>query len=173
MQKPIYLIGYMYSGKTTLGKKLAQRLGYDFVDLDQLFEQRYHTTIPLFFANYGEPVFRQLESNLLHETATLTRTIVSTGGGTPCQPGNMEFILQHGVSVYLQLSFDAICARMACSKKIRPTLAALSLPERRQFIQEQLQLREPYYTQANHTINAFCGSVPELINTLQKTLFPE
>lgn len=158
----------MYSGKTTLGRRLAQRLGYRFVDLDQLFEERYRTTIPLFFARYGEPAFRQLERRLLHETAAYSATVISTGGGTPCQSDNMEFILSHGLALYLQLSLDAICSRMAVSRKVRPVLASKSPDARRAFVAEQLRQREPYYLRAHHTVDAFCGSVPHLIDTLEQ-----
>ena len=71
----IYLIGYMYSGKTTLGHKLAVNLGYQWLDLDQVFEAVFHTSIPIFFKRYGEEAFRKLEQKLLHETANNDNTV--------------------------------------------------------------------------------------------------
>ena len=88
----IYLIGYMYSGKTTLGHKLAVKLGYQWLDLDQVFEQVFHTSIPIFFKRYGEEAFRKLEQKLLHETANNDNTVISTGGGTPCFFDNIQWI---------------------------------------------------------------------------------
>ena len=68
----IYLVGYMYSGKSTVGRRLAQALGMRFLDTDTLFEERYHTTIPLFFHRYDEAAFRRLEQQVLHTTAATT-----------------------------------------------------------------------------------------------------
>ena len=70
----IYLIGYMYSGKTTLGHKLAAKLGYQWLDLDQTFECVFHTSIPIFFKRYGEEAFRKLEQKQLHATADIDNT---------------------------------------------------------------------------------------------------
>ena len=71
----IYLIGYMYSGKTTLGHKLAAKLGYQWLDLDQTFECVFHTSIPIFFKRYGEEAFRKLEQKQLHATADIDNTV--------------------------------------------------------------------------------------------------
>ena len=145
----IYLIGYMYSGKSTVGRQLAQRLGCPFVDLDAAFEQRYHTTIPLFFQHYGEAAFRQLERQQLHATADLGDAVISTGGGTPCHSDNMQWILDHGTAVYLDVSLDTILQRAAASHKQRPVLAGLDATQRRDFITAQLAERLPYYRQAH------------------------
>lgn len=138
----------MYSGKTTVGRQLAQCLGQRFVDLDQLFEERYHTSIPLFFSRYGEGAFRQLEQVVLHSTACLGGAIVSTGGGTPCHFDNMQWINRHGVSVYLEVSVTEILRRAQRSRKPRPLLAGKSPQELRAFILAQLSHRLPYYSQA-------------------------
>lgn len=144
----LYLLGYMYSGKTTVGRSLAQQLGFGFVDLDQLFEERYHTSIPLFFNRYGEDAFRKLEQLMLHSTETMDNAVISTGGGTPCYFDNMEWINAHGVSVYLNVSVAKIVQRAHASKKIRPVLANKSPEELQAFIECQLAQRMPFYRMA-------------------------
>lgn len=145
----IYLIGYMYSGKTTFGRQLATRLGYEFLDLDQYFEQRYRTTIPIFFQRYGEQAFRILERQLLHTTEHFHDTVVSTGGGTPCQYDNIEWINRQGISVFMDTPVEVILQRAAGSKKVRPILANKTPDERASFVADQLQQRLPYYRQAH------------------------
>ena len=144
----IYLIGYMYSGKTTLGHKLAVKLGYQWLDLDQVFEQVFHTSIPIFFKRYGEEAFRKLEQKLLHETANNDNTVISTGGGTPCHFDNIQWINKHGKSVYFDVTVDTLLRRAAQSKKPRPILMGMTEEERSQYIQQQLDARMPYYRKA-------------------------
>ena len=138
----------MYSGKTTLGRQLAKLTGWDFVDLDLLFEQRYHTSIPLFFKRYGEAAFRKLERLVLESTEVLERAIISTGGGTPCQGDNMDWILSHGTAVYLEMDADAVCRRIQRSKKNRPLLMGMTPEQQREFVEQQLSQRIPYYSRA-------------------------
>ena len=145
----IYLVGYMYSGKTTVGRQLARLLGYRFVDLDQALESRYHTTVPLLFQRYGEMAFRQLERQELHRTADLCRTVVSTGGGCPCHADNMQWINTHGTSVFLDVSLDGLVARAEKSRKQRPILSGKPPEELRDTIAMQLSQRLPIYRQAH------------------------
>ena len=108
----IFLVGYMYSGKSTIGKQLAKKLGIAFIDTDLLFEQSYHTSIPLFFKRYGETAFRKLERMILEHSIDENQPhVISTGGGTACHNNNMDWINAHGISVYLEMSAAAICAR--------------------------------------------------------------
>lgn len=156
----IYLVGYMYSGKTTLGCQLAQGLGYKFLDLDQLLEARYHTTVPLLFERYGEEAFRRLERDMLHQTVQFDQAVISCGGGTPCYADNMDFILAHGTAIYLELSVDEILARARQSRKPRPLLSGLSEEEQRKAIESQLKDREPCYRRAPYTWSDKRGSNP-------------
>jgi len=164
----LYLLGYMYSGKTTVGRQLAQRLGCRFVDLDQLFEEHYHTSIPLFFNRYGEGAFRKLEQQMLHSTESMDDVVISTGGGTPCYFDNMQWINAHGVSVYLKVSIEKIIQRARTSKKQRPVLTNKNSEELHTFIQSQLGQRLPHYSQA-HII--FSADEPDL--TALQTLIAE
>lgn len=143
-----YLVGYMYSGKTTFGRRLAADRGMAFLDLDQAFEQRYHYTVRDFFARFGEQAFRQLESQLLRSTAALADHVISTGGGTPCHSGNMDFILAHGTAVYLQMTVDQLVQRALHSHRPRPAMRGLSEAGLRDKIGRQLADREPIYLRA-------------------------
>ena len=117
----IYLIGYMYSGKTTVGHKLAVQMGYRWLDLDQMLENTFHTTIPIFFKRYGEEAFRKIEQKLLHSTADLDNVVISTGGGTPCYFDNMQWINQHGISVYFDVTVETLTSSYLCRHEHRGT----------------------------------------------------
>ena len=88
----IYLVGYMASGKSNLGQILAEKLGYAFVDLDYLFEERFRIRVLDFFEKYDEKGFRTIEQSLLHETTGWDNMVIATGGGTPCFFDNMDVI---------------------------------------------------------------------------------
>ena len=143
-----YLVGYMYCGKSTFGRRLATEKGMDFLDLDRAFEERYHYTVPRFFAAFGEEAFRILESQMLRSTAELDNIVIATGGGTPCHNGNMDFILANGTAIYLQMSVDALVERALRSRNPRPLMRGLSPDALRAKIQSQLMEREPFYRKA-------------------------
>ena len=143
-----YLVGYMYCGKTTFGRKLAAEKGLEFLDLDRAFEERYHYTVPRFFEAFGEEAFRRLETQMLHSTADLDNVVVSCGGGTPCHSGNMDFILAHGTAIYLRMSVDDLVVRALRSRNPRPKLHGLPEEVLRSEIEAQLKEREPFYQKA-------------------------
>ena len=157
-----YLVGYMYSGKTTVGVRLARRLGLKFIDLDQAFEQRYRVTVPDFFARYGEEPFRTLERQLLHATEKIDNVVISTGGGTACQTDNMEFMNSHGTTIFLSMPVESLLQRAAASHKERPLLTNMEPEERRRHIERQLEKRLPFYRQARFTVDAD-GDTPERV----------
>ncbi|HQB87139.1 MAG TPA: shikimate kinase, partial [Bacteroidales bacterium] len=103
MQKPdkIFLIGFMGSGKTTTGKKLASRLSWKFIDLDEFIEEDKGMPVAEIFETQGEDWFRTVEAEALRTVTKAGNTVISTGGGTPCFYENMEFMLQNGLTVYL------------------------------------------------------------------------
>lgn len=143
-----YLVGYMYCGKTTFGRRLAAEQGMDYLDLDRAFEERYHYTVPRFFEAFGETAFRRLETAMLHSTAQLDNVVIATGGGTPSHSDNMDFILQNGTAIYLQMSVDALVERALRSRNPRPLMRGLSPDAMRDKIQSQLKEREPFYLRA-------------------------
>lgn len=155
-----YLVGYMYCGKTTFGRRLAEEKGMDYMDLDRAFEARYHYTVPMFFDRFGEEAFRKLETQMLHSTAELDNMVIATGGGTPCHSGNMDFILANGTAVYLQMSVDALVQRALRSHNPRPLLHGLPETELRTIIERQLKEREPVYLRAPIVIDGVNPSIP-------------
>lgn len=154
-----YLVGYMYAGKSTYGRRLAEEKGMGYLDLDRAFEERYHYTVPRFFAQFGEQAFRQLESQMLRSTADIDNTVIATGGGTPCFSDNMDFILQHGTAIYLRMSVDALVQRALDSHNPRPAMRGLTEQQLRQKIEQQLAEREPFYLRAHIVID---GQHPDL-----------
>ncbi|MCT4588490.1 MAG: shikimate kinase [Carboxylicivirga sp.] len=144
----IFLIGFMGSGKSTLGKRLKTELGWDFIDLDDYFEERFNTTIKQYFADYGENAFREAERSMLSELVNKEKLIIATGGGTPCYFNNMEVMNSHGLTIYIQLSIETIAGRLSEAKQVRPLIIGKTGDELRDFITEKLQDREPYYNQA-------------------------
>lgn len=144
----------MGSGKTTVGKKLAQQLQYQFIDLDLLIEKKYRISIPDIFDRFDETVFRKIEYETLQETKSLSNTIISTGGGTPCFYNNIEIINNSGTSVYLKLHPKSIQKRLLDSKKKRPLVLNKNESELFDFIVSELEKREKYYLKAHHTVKA-------------------
>ncbi len=154
-----YLVGYMYSGKSTFGRRLAAEKGMGFLDLDRAFEERYHYTVPRFFAQFGEEAFRKLETQMLYETAALDNVVIATGGGTPCHSNNMDFILANGTAVYLQMSVDDLAQRALHSRNPRPLMQGLTPDEIRAKIERQKNEREGVYLRAHIILD---GTNPQL-----------
>lgn len=153
MDKPIFLIGFMGSGKTTLGKKLAKQLNKEFIDLDERIVKQIGISIPEYFELHGEENFRLLESKLLKEQST-ENTVVSTGGGSPCYFDNMEWIRRNGIALYLHLTPNALFSRLQQSNiNSRPALRGLQGESLLSFIQEKLNERAPFYQQAHIQID--------------------
>ena len=146
----IVLIGFPGAGKSTIGKRLAERLGMDFLDLDLYIEEKYHTAVPLLFQKYGEPAFRTLEYAALCEALALDNVVIATGGGAPCHGDAMERINARAQSIYLRLSEDQLVERLLHSKKKRPLTNSLPEAELRTYVHETLAKREPYYLRATH-----------------------
>jgi shikimate kinase len=145
----IYLIGFMGSGKTTAGKRLAKMLGYRFVDLDKMIEHHYKSSIPLLFEQYDEAAFRLLEKEMLQKTSAFSATIIATGGGTPVFYDNMAFLKQSGLTIYLQLPAAALAERLLHARRKRPLLQTVTREELVPYIESKLQEREDYYQQAD------------------------
>src|SRR5665647_886628 len=100
----VYIIGFMGSGKTTAGKKLAAALGWSFIDLDKKIEEHTGKIIPDIFSQNGEVWFRNVEAEVLRSLNELTNTVISTGGGAPCHDDNMDYMLETGFTVYIKLN---------------------------------------------------------------------
>ena len=162
----IYLIGYSYSGKSTLGRQLASLLKYNLFDTDSAIEHKYHTSVPLIFNRYGEKAFRIIERQILFSTAELQNTVVATGGGTACCDENIRFMLEHGTVIHLSMSVDDIEQRIAISHKVRPLLQGMETDERRNFLEAHLAQRLPFYQQAHITIPALTATAEQLVKAV-------
>ncbi|MBQ6204815.1 MAG: shikimate kinase [Prevotella sp.] len=149
----IIIVGYMGSGKTTVGKALSKELGIPFYDLDWYIESRMRKTVPQIFAERGEEGFRKIEHNMLHEVAEFENVIISCGGGTPCFFDNMDYMNGQGETVYLQASPEVLYDHLKMGKTERPLLKNKTPDEMRRFIAEQLERRDPFYSKAKHTLN--------------------
>jgi shikimate kinase len=148
-KKLVYIIGFMGSGKSTAGKKLASALGWTFIDLDRKIEEYAGKTIPQIFTQDGEDHFRSVESEVLRSTGQLSETVVSTGGGTPCHGDNMDFMLNTGLTIYLKMTPSQLTRRLMNSTGERPLLKNVPDDKLIFFIEEKLALREKCYNRAN------------------------
>ena len=144
----IYLVGYMSAGKSTTAKRLANRLGMEAFDTDRLFEERYHITVSDFFKKYDEPLYRKLETQILHDTLQYENAVIATGGGTACFNENMELMNQHGITVFLRISPQSAVVRLSQSKVRRPKVYGKSPEELEAFIQQNYAERMPFYEKA-------------------------
>jgi shikimate kinase len=151
--KPIFLIGYMGAGKTSVGRALAHRYGLEHIDLDWRIEQRFHHKISDMFATIGEEGFRIRERNMLHEVMGMENVVVSVGGGTPCFFDNMEQMNVEGHTIYLQCSVDVLVKRIMRSQNKRPIVANKTKEELMNFVAKHLAEREAFYMQANEVWN--------------------
>jgi len=145
----IYLIGFMGSGKTTLGQALAKEMGWSFLDLDDRIEELAGKSIPSIFREESEKAFRILEQQALHSTGELSNAVIATGGGTPCHFDNFDWIKTHGISVYLKASPTLLTQRLMAQQKHRPLLDNLSEEELSAYIHKMLEQRARYYQQAD------------------------
>lgn len=170
----IILMGYMGSGKTTVGRALAQSLGRPFYDLDWYIESRMRKTVKQIFDERGEDGFRTIERNMLHEVAEFEDVVISLGGGTPCFFDNIDYLNQQGETVYLKCTPDVLAKHLSMGKTVRPLLLGKSPEEVRVFIEEQLQKREAFYKQAKHTVDVTLmdnyDKIQISVNKLKETL---
>lgn len=144
----IYLIGYMGSGKSTLGRQLAKALNLSYIDLDKYIEERNCKTVAQLFAKDGEDVFRKKEKSAISEVSQFTNVIIATGGGAPCFFDNMEIMNQTGITIFLDVAPHELARRLFISRTERPLIKGKSKEELMQFIEENLQKRRPFYSQA-------------------------
>lgn len=149
----IIIVGYMGSGKTTVGKDLAKDLKMTFYDLDWYIENRMHKTVSQLFTEKGEEGFRIIEHNMLHEVAEFEDVIISCGGGTPCFFDNMEYMNRQGDTVFLKATPEVLYGHLKMGKTDRPLLKNKSAEEMQAFIKEQLAKREPFYNKAKYTLD--------------------
>lgn len=140
-QRPVYLVGMMGAGKTTIGRALARKLGWQFVDLDHELESRCGVRVSIIFDIEGEQGFRKRESAALDECTRRSGIVLATGGGAVLDPKNRQLLRERGMVVYLRASIDELFRRVERDRN-RPLLQT---DNPRQRLQELLQQREPLY----------------------------
>ena len=172
----VFLIGFMGAGKTTFGKKLAAKLGLQFVDLDEeivkLEERRPETgvnspaSVKDLIELRGIDYFRKAEADTLRQL-DLDKKLISTGGGAPCYYNNMQWMKEHGTVVFLNVDEGVIYSRLkATNLDERPLLKGLDDEGLKTFIHEKLQERLPVYQQAHIQFNPVKQKPEELVNVL-------
>ncbi|MCA0153275.1 shikimate kinase [Winogradskyella vincentii] len=166
----IVLMGYMGSGKSTIGKQLSSVLDYDFIDLDDYIIKKENRTIANIFSDKGEIYFRKIESQYLKEILSQENNVVlALGGGTPCYANNIELIEndENVISFYLKLSIPYLSKRLFSEKDNRPLVSHLeNLEELQEFVGKHLFERVQYYSKANYTVEAEEKSVKDIIESI-------
>ncbi|MBV8886149.1 MAG: shikimate kinase [Chroococcidiopsidaceae cyanobacterium CP_BM_RX_35] len=163
----LYLIGMMGAGKTAVGRQLAMKLGYGFVDTDKLIEKAAEQSVKQLFANVGEAQFRQLESQVLAEVSTYTKLAVATGGGIILRRENWSY-LHHGLVVWLDVPVAELCVRLE-TDTTRPLLQDEPREEKLSLLLEQ---RQAMYAQADLHVKSSNAETPEQVATRVLDLIP-
>lgn len=167
----IYLIGITGSGKSTLGRLLAEKMKYNFVDLDDYIIEQEGKSIEVIFAENGEQDFRKLEHLALEELAISDENLViSTGGGAPCFFDNMELINGNGLSIWLDINAKIISERLnkQSNKQNRPLIQNKSEEEVFTFINDKIKERRQFYSKAKIHITNQDPQVNDLLSEIKK-----
>jgi len=165
IMSPIFLLGFMGTGKTHWGKIWAAESGLSFVDLDIEVEKDAGKSISNIFKDDGESGFRELEAKKLREQGNATNTLIATGGGTPCFHDNISWMNNCGVTVFLNAIPQYIFNRIIQEKDNRPLLKNMDHDELLLYIQNKMKQRMPYYSQAS-----FCLQCESLNNNSLKQI---
>jgi shikimate kinase len=170
----VFLLGYMASGKSTIGRILAKKMNYKFIDLDAFIETQEHLSIEEIFKEKGEIYFRKKESEylqlILHKRDDF---IIALGGGTPCYGGSMELLKQRNdtVTIYLRASISTIVDRLKHEKSKRPLVAHLDTDEAlTEFVGKHLFERSYFYNQAEVVMPIDEKDMDEIIDDIAKKL---
>ena len=162
----LFLIGFMGCGKSSLGRKLAARLGCDFFDTDKAIESDTGVTIGEIFAYEGEEGFRLRERDMLCSLPDGGRVVVATGGGLPCYADNLQVMQSNGKSVYLRLSPEKLVSRLGRGRARRPKIAGMNDEELLKYICDLLPQREEFYMAADVVIECDDLSDVEIVEAI-------
>jgi shikimate kinase len=158
----------MGCGKSTLGRRLSQHLDLQFVDMDHYIEERNYKTIPQIFAEEGEAEFRKKEQKALEELSEFTDIVIATGGGAPCFFDNIDLMNKTGETIYLNMHPKILADRLLKSKTERPLIKGKSREELVAFIDETLNKRNGFYTQAKYQVTQPDVDLEEIKKMLTK-----
>jgi shikimate kinase len=162
----IYLVGFMGTGKTAVGKELAKKKKWRFVDLDDLIELKEKRTIAEIFTKEGEPYFRRIEKRVLKEVSLEKKFVVACGGGIVIDKDNIRIMKETGIVICLAASPEVILERTSpCAH--RPLL---NVAQPKKQIELLLKLRAPYYALADKTIETSKLSIKEAVDKIN---FPQ
>jgi len=159
----IVLTGFMCTGKTSVGKLLAEKLGYQFVDTDDLIEQRVGMKISDIFAVYGEPYFRDVETEVVKEVAKKDKFVISTGGGVVLRKVNMDELRKNGIIINLTAKPETIYNRLKNQPGVRPLL---NKPNPMNEIIKLLSQREEYYKNCDLRIETDNFTVEQIVQQI-------
>ena len=169
-QNHIFLIGFMGSGKSTIGALLAERLELPFLDSDKEIEKKAGKSINGIFSEEGEAAFRELEMDFLTELKSVSPSVVAVGGGLPMLDGALERMHELGLVIYLNTSLLTLIKRLKEEKQDRPLLRDLSDAEFHPFVEALLSERVHFYKQAKLIMPNERNSPIELVDKLEKEL---
>lgn len=158
----IVLVGFMGTGKTVVGQRLAKMLGREFQDLDTLIEEETQMSIAQIFSRHGESYFRKLEAEMVARVSREKGFIISTGGGVMLREENVRNLKSNGILIALTASPEVILQRLA-GKEDRPLLQG---DDRQQKVEELLRRREPYYQKADYLIDTTGRTVEEVVREI-------
>ncbi len=159
----------MGCGKSYIGRLLAAKLGFQFADADAVVENTEGAKIAEIFTLRGEPYFRKTESEVLRRFQKWDNIVVATGGGAPCFHDNMDWMNENGITVYLKASPELLLSRLKSETLHRPILGGRTDTDLLHFIEQKLEERNPFYTQATITIEQKSDGehiVVDIINSL-------
>lgn len=161
----IFLVGFMGAGKTTVGKELAKKLKFKFIDLDDQIKSSTKKSITSIFETEGEVAFRKYEQNALFQLLNSEKVVIATGGGCATYKNNMSWMNENGTTVYLFAHPGIIFHRLAQNKIGRPLIESKNDIELMQYINDLMEIRHTFYNQAQFKENA-AQSVSEIVSSL-------
>ncbi len=168
----IVLVGYMGSGKSSIGKLLAQSLDYTFIDLDEEIEKSEGSSVTEIFKTRGELYFRKVEHQILKKIlASSSNYILALGGGTPCYFENINLCNKYATTFYLQVSVKTLYERLVAKKNKRPLIAHLKDTSLKEFIAKHLFERSHFYLKALHKIITDDKTTTAIVLEIKKNHF--
>ncbi|MDA3953937.1 MAG: AAA family ATPase [Bacteroidales bacterium] len=164
----VFLVGFMASGKSSIGKKLAKKIGVLFIDLDEYMEEKYNSTIRSLISDKGMDKFREIEKESLEVIINKNKNVlISTGGGTPYYFDNMKLMNDSGVTVYLKVDVPTLVDRLMYDKKDRPLIWGKSREDLTVYANDLFGKREKDYLKAKHTVSGKDFKMQALIDLLE------
>jgi shikimate kinase len=159
----VVITGFMCSGKTSVGKRLAEKLNFDFLDTDDLIENKVGMRITEIFEKYGEPYFRELEAQIIKKVSEKDKLVISTGGGVVLREENVNNLRKNGVIINLVAKPETIYERLKKQPGIRPLL---NKPNPLEEIKKLLEYRERYYKNCDFRVETDNLSVEEIVEKI-------